>query len=63
MPIDHDDIEPRLSNAQDAFRRGGQTSEDGLDVASADLVQLRTLFGRLAELAEYIDSDTVHETV
>ncbi|OYR58437.1 hypothetical protein DJ83_14925 [Halorubrum ezzemoulense] len=41
MPIDHDDIEPRLSNAQDAFRRGGQTSEDGLDVASADLVQLR----------------------
>lgn len=41
MPIDHDDLEPRLSNAQDAFRRGGQTSEDGLDVASANLIQLR----------------------
>ena len=23
----------------------------------------RTLFGRLAELAEYVDGDTVHETV
>jgi HEPN domain-containing protein len=41
MPISHDDIEPLLSNAQDAFRRGGQTAEDGLDVSSADLVQLR----------------------
>ena len=41
MPIDHDDIEPRLSDAQDAFRSGGQISEEGLDVASADLVQLR----------------------
>ena len=41
MPISHDDIEPRLSNAQAAFRRGGQTSEEGLDVSSADLVQLR----------------------
>ena len=41
MPISHDDIEPLLSNAQDAFRRGGQTAEEGLDVSSADLVQLR----------------------
>jgi HEPN domain-containing protein len=41
MPIDHDDIEPELSNAQEAFRRGGQTPEEGLDVSSADLVQLR----------------------
>jgi len=41
MPLDQDDIEPRLSDAQDAFRRGGQTPEQGLDVASADLVQLR----------------------
>jgi len=41
MPITHDDIEPELSNAQDAFRRGGQTPDEGLDVSSADLVQLR----------------------
>jgi len=41
MPITHDDTEPELSNAQDAFRRGGQTPEEGLDVSSADLVQLR----------------------
>ncbi len=41
MPINHDDIEPELSNAQDSFRRGGQTAEEGLDVSSADLVQLR----------------------
>ena len=41
MPIDHDDIEPELSNAQEAFRRGGQTTEEGLDVSSADLVQPR----------------------
>jgi hypothetical protein len=41
MPISHDDIEPELSNAQEAFRRGGQTAEEGLDVSSADLVQLR----------------------
>lgn len=41
MPISHDDIEPELSTAKEAFRRGGQTIEAGLDVASADLVQLR----------------------
>jgi len=41
MPINHDDIEPELSNAQEAFRRGGQTPEEGLDISSADLVQLR----------------------
>jgi hypothetical protein len=41
MPINHDDIEPELSNAQEAFRRGGQTPEEGLDVSSADLIQLR----------------------
>jgi len=41
MPISHDDIEPELSTAKDAFRRGGQTTEAGLDVASADLVHLR----------------------
>jgi hypothetical protein len=27
MPSSHDDIEPELSNAQEAFRRGGQTLE------------------------------------
>jgi hypothetical protein len=39
--MNHDDIEPELSNAQESFRRGGQTAEEGLDVSSADLVQLR----------------------
>jgi len=29
------------TNAQDAFRRGGQISEEGLDVASAGHIQLR----------------------
>ncbi|OTF01219.1 hypothetical protein [Halorubrum sp. SD683] len=56
MPIDHDDIEPRLSNAQDAFRRGGQISEEGLDVASADLVQLRKAC-RLLSGAEQLCED------
>jgi HEPN domain-containing protein len=41
MPISHDDIEPELSNAHEAFRYGGQTHETGLEVSSADLVQLR----------------------
>ena len=41
MPIDHDDIEPLLTEAQEAFRYGGQTPEEGLDISSADLVQLR----------------------
>ncbi|AGB36927.1 hypothetical protein [Natronococcus occultus] len=41
MPINHDDIEPELSNARETFRRGGQTPEEGLDVSSADLLQLR----------------------
>lgn len=41
MPIDHDAVEPALSNAREAFRRGGQTQETGLEVSSADLIQLR----------------------
>lgn len=41
MPISHEDLEPLLSDAQEAFRRGGQIPEEGLDVASPDLVQLR----------------------
>ncbi len=41
MPISHEDLEPGLSNAKEAFRRGRQTPETGLDVSSADLVQLR----------------------
>jgi hypothetical protein len=37
---------------------------DSLDMMRGHLYnQLHALFGRLAELAEYIDSDTVHETV
>lgn len=56
MPIDHDDIEPLLSNAQDAFRRGGQISEEELDVSSADLVQLRKAC-RLLSGAEQLCED------
>lgn len=41
MPISHDDIKPELSTAAEAFRRGEQTTEAGLDVKSADLIQLR----------------------
>lgn len=41
MALSHDNIEPVLSNVQEAFRRGGQVREDGLDVSRADLVQLR----------------------
>ncbi|WP_436343771.1 hypothetical protein [Natronorubrum sp. FCH18a] len=41
MPIDLDDLEPLVSNAEEAFRRGGQTAEEGLDVSDGGLVQLR----------------------
>jgi len=59
MPIDHNDIEPLLSNTQEAFRRGGQTRETGLDVASADLVQLRKAC-RLLSGAEQLLNDGYH---
>lgn len=41
MPIDPADVEPMLSDVEEAFRRGGQRREDGLDVSDAGLVQLR----------------------
>lgn len=41
MPIDIDDIESELSDAEDAFQYGGQTPETGLDVSDAGFVQLR----------------------
>ena len=41
MPITLDDVEPELSDAETAFRHGGQESEVGLEVADAGLVQLR----------------------
>lgn len=41
MPITLDDIEVALSNAEDAFRRGGQEQETGLEVADASLLHLR----------------------
>lgn len=41
MPITLDDIEPKLSDAEAAFRHGGQNPERGLDVSEAGLVQLR----------------------
>lgn len=41
MPITLDDIEVALSKAEDAFRRGGQEQETGLEVADASLVHLR----------------------
>lgn len=41
MPIELDDIEPLLTEAEEAFRRSGQQHEDGLDVSDAGLLQLR----------------------
>lgn len=41
MPIELEDIEPELTDAEEAFRRGGQERETGLDVADAGLLQLR----------------------
>lgn len=40
MPLEIDDIEPLLTDAEAAFRRSGRT-EAGLDVSDAGLVQLR----------------------
>lgn len=55
MPIDIDDIEPQLSNAETAFRRGGQQVEDGLDVSDAGLVQLRKACRSLAGANQMLD--------
>ncbi|GGL36342.1 hypothetical protein GCM10009037_19890 [Halarchaeum grantii] len=41
MPITFDDVEPELSDAEDAFRYGSQDAEAGLDVSDASFVQLR----------------------
>jgi HEPN domain-containing protein len=41
VPLDLDDIEPLLSDAETVFRRGGQETEGGLDVSDAGFVQLR----------------------
>lgn len=41
MPLELDDVEPLLTEAEEAFRRSGQRREEGLDVSDAGLVQLR----------------------
>lgn len=41
MPLELDDIEPLLTDAEEAFRHSGQEREVGLDVADAGLLQLR----------------------
>ena len=41
MPLELEDIEPLLTDAEEAFRRSGQEREVGLDVSDAGLVQLR----------------------
>ncbi|WP_227356017.1 hypothetical protein [Haladaptatus salinisoli] len=41
MPIELDDIEPLLTEAEEAFRWGGQYPEEGLDISDAGLIQLR----------------------
>ncbi len=46
----------------DASHVGSQRLHSVTGVASNRSLD-SSLFGRLAELAEYIDSDTVHETV
>jgi len=55
MPITLDDIEPLLSDAEDAFRRGGQEQEDGLDVSDAGLVQLRKACRSLSGADQLLD--------
>lgn len=57
MPISHDDIGPLLSNAQEAFRRGGQVPETGLDISGADLVQLRRARWLLAGAEQPLDDE------
>ncbi len=63
MPISHADIEPQLSNAQEAFRHGGQTTEEGLDVSSADLVQLRKACRLLSGAERLLHPLAVYSTV
>lgn len=41
MPITLDDVEPELSDAETAFRYGGQETETGLDTSDRGFVQLR----------------------
>ena len=41
MPIELDDVEPELAEAQEAFRLGGQDLEEGLTTSDAGLLQLR----------------------
>jgi hypothetical protein len=57
VPISHDDIGPLLSNAQEAFRRGGQVPETGLDVSGADLVQLRKACRLLSGAEQLLDDE------
>lgn len=56
MPIGHDDLKPNLSAAEEAFRYGGQSHEEGLDVSSAELVQLRKAC-RLLSGAQHLVAD------
>ncbi|WP_256297616.1 hypothetical protein [Haloarchaeobius salinus] len=55
MPITLDDIEPTLTDAETAFRHGGQTAEDGLGVSSAELVQLRKACRSLSGADQLLD--------
>lgn len=41
MPLEPDDVEPLLTEVEEAFRRSGQRREEGLGVSDAGLVQLR----------------------
>ena len=55
MPMTLDDIEPLLTNTEDAFRRGGQEQEEGLDVSDAGLVQLRKACRSLSGATQLLD--------
>lgn len=48
MPITLDDIEPELSDAETAFRHGGQEPETGLECSDSGFVQLRKACRSLA---------------
>ncbi|MFC6719535.1 hypothetical protein ACFQGT_13895 [Natrialbaceae archaeon GCM10025810] len=55
MPIERDDVEPELADAEEAFRLGGQERERGLDVSDAGLVQLRKACRSLSGADQLLD--------
>lgn len=55
MSIESDDVEPSLTEAEEAFRRSGQRREEGLDVSDAGLLQLRKACRSLSGADDLLD--------